>query len=187
MYNANREFMSKFELNIPDRKRLLIHKIIVVRRLKIDNDYYRVVPRDLFNESKLLFNIGRLALLLHKEQGPPGLKIEESGERFNIGLIDEGSLTITNWNFTIGEYDLLFKTTYNSKERFPLHCQFHNIEYPVFDQDGSLTKEFQRLCSILHRLSERSHRTIDQKEYDRNDQNNRNASNQKKKHNRPGK
>lgn len=61
--------------------------------------YQRVLPRDLFNESKLLKCIGQLVLLIHDGNCPNGLAFthhDEDDEPFIIRLMEDGHLTITN-------------------------------------------------------------------------------------------
>ena len=68
-----------------------------------DTNYYRVIPRDLFNEAKLLKCMGHLCLKIHDRQVPIQMKILEEDElsNFKIGLMEEGSLTITNLIITL--------------------------------------------------------------------------------------
>lgn len=62
----------------------------------MNRNYFRVLPRDLFNEAKLLKCVGRLCLLIHDRTAPESLAFEENGEPFRVALLDEGSLTIAN-------------------------------------------------------------------------------------------
>ncbi|WP_420991166.1 hypothetical protein [Chitinophaga sp. CC14] len=116
----------------------------------INNDYKRVIPRDLFNESKLLKCIGKLALLIHDGHALNGMQFEDTGAAFEIGLVSDGSLTVTNITFTINSQPLFLKTTYNSKENYPLFCVHGYDEYPVFDDNGNYTEEFMELCENIY-------------------------------------
>ncbi len=62
-------------------------------------NYQRVIPRDFFNESKLLKCMGFLALKIHECKIPNNIdiKIEENDEPFDIQLTVDGSLTIINY------------------------------------------------------------------------------------------
>lgn len=111
----------------------------------MDMLYYRVLPRDLFNEAKLLKCIGHLVLKIHDHMAPNGLRFEHDGEPFEIALIDDGHLTVTNIVFAIGDTFLLFKTAYNSKAPYPLLCEHDNIEWNVFLDSGEFDQAFVKL------------------------------------------
>jgi len=94
-------------------------------------NYNRVIPRDLFNESKLLKCIGKLTLLIHDNLAPFGLKFEHDEEPFKIGLTNCGHLKIQNITFVYSshtDFELGFKTVYNSKSNFPFK-QFRKLVY----------------------------------------------------------
>lgn len=124
-----------------------------IRATKINNmntNYNRVIPRDLFNEAKLLKCIGLLVLKIHDGLAPEGLTVYEHDDApFRIALMDEGALTITSIVFTIGEDTLTFKTTYNSKASYPLRCEYENGEQLVFDEQGNFTNEFLEFCKLF--------------------------------------
>ena len=109
--------------------------------------YTRVIPRDFFNEAKLLKCFGLLALKVLDNLTPEGMNIhiEESGESFEIDLTDDGSLFISNYETTINDIPVLFKSTYNSKSNFPFYCEYDNVEYQVFDELGNFTEEFKTM------------------------------------------
>jgi len=106
-------------------------------------NYQRVIPRDLFNESKLLKCMGQLALLIH--DGEINLKIEHNGQPFEIRQRQEdGGLYIENLKITTHQQELTLYTSYNSKENYPLlHMTPDNQEIQVFNNDGTLTNEFK--------------------------------------------
>ena len=112
-------------------------------------NYNRVVPRDLFNESKLLKCIGKLTLLMHDNLAPNGLTCLHDGEPFVIGLTDCGHLKIQNIIFSYDNFELDFKTVYNSKSNFPFYCDYDNCEYLVFDENGDFDEEFLNLLEEL--------------------------------------
>lgn len=107
-----------------------------------NSDYIRVIPRDLFNESKLLKCMGRLCVLIHDNDTPFEMNVEHNDEPFNIALTDDGSLTITNINISINDIYFNFYTTYNSKDNYPLFCGYENDEVLVFDESGKFTNDF---------------------------------------------
>lgn len=116
----------------------------------VGSNYDRVIPRDLFNEAKLLKCIGQLCLLIHdRENTPTEMSFEHNGEPFEIELLPEGSLTITNIKITIKEIECIFKTTYNSKSNYPLIVAHGYDEYPVFNDLGQFDEEFIEFCNNL--------------------------------------
>lgn len=116
-----------------------------------NTQYTRVIPRDLFNESKLLKCIGRLILLIHDNVNLPSpMSFHHDDEPFNIGLLDDGTLTITNINIWIKKKQFLFKTIYNSKSNYPLYVQDNNYtDYRVFDENGNFENEFVNFCKTI--------------------------------------
>lgn len=112
----------------------------------MDTKYKRVIPRDLFNEAKLLKCMGRLVLLIQDRFIPLQMSCVDNGEPFKIALMDEGSLTITNITITVKGRTLLFKTTYNAKSNYPLYVEHDNCDYRVFDETGEFDMEFINFC-----------------------------------------
>lgn len=106
--------------------------------------YTRVIPRDFFNESKLLKCFGQLSLKILDCGVPDGLTIaiDNNGEAFNIVLTDCGSLTISNYETTVNNVRVIFKTTYNSKSPYPFFCEYDYTDYQVFDDNGNFDDEF---------------------------------------------
>lgn len=116
--------------------------------------YERVIPRDLFNESKLLKCLGQLALLLHIYEGrwPVSLHHEdpESGFRIEQDQLT-GELECTNLVLTLdisGEI-ITLGSTYNSKEPYPLNflSEDEQTSGEVFNDDGSFADEFLKFIS----------------------------------------
>jgi len=118
----------------------------------MNKDYPRVMPRDLFNESKLLKCMGRLMLLIHDDLTPKGVKMgydERYEEPFEIALMDEGALTITNLKISVHKRIITFKTIYNRKDLYPLFAEYDYVDYTVFDDNGNWHEEFLELCNLL--------------------------------------
>lgn len=105
-------------------------------------EYIRVLPRDLFNEAKLLKCIGRLCLLIHDCTTPCEMAFTEDGKPFKIVLLEEGSLRVANIHISIKGKIFPFKTTYNSKSNYPLYLEYECCDYPVFDEEGNFDPEF---------------------------------------------
>ena len=103
--------------------------------------YRRVIPRDLFNESKLLKCLGQLSLLAHDGQAN-GLRVsfDDDGPFHIVQDDDDGGLYCSNvWIFTHDGNIVSVKTRYNSKSAYPL---VFNEYQDVFNDDGTLTEEF---------------------------------------------
>lgn len=111
--------------------------------------YQRVIPRDLFNEAKLLKCIGQLCLHIHDGLTPVKMSIEETGEPFEIGLLEDGFLCILNLNISIKDKVFTFKTTYNSKSNYPLYVEHDYCDYDVFDEKGKFTQTFIDFCNSI--------------------------------------
>ena len=112
--------------------------------------YTRVIPRDLFNESKLLKCLGRLALLVHDGQFCDLLTVDAfalEGGGFDIDLDpSRNALFCRNLPFLNGDTRLYLISTYNSKSAYPLFCVTDDDnEIPVFEEDGEVTAEFRSL------------------------------------------
>lgn len=107
-------------------------------------NYYRVIPRDLFNESKLLKCMGRLILKIHDNDNLPApMTFEHDGSPFKIAQQECGSLTITNLKIFINYKRYIFHSTYNSKSNYNLHVVDDDLgEPPVFDDNGDWDEEF---------------------------------------------
>jgi len=107
-------------------------------------NHRRVVPRDFFNEAKLLKCMGFLALRILDNQLPEGINIEisEPGEPFEIGMLQDGSLFVVNYPVTVNGEEVFMKTTYNSKDNFPMYCEIDYNDYLVFDEKGNFSQEF---------------------------------------------
>lgn len=113
-------------------------------------NYYRVSPRDLFNEAKLLKCMGKLCLYILDGLTPVEMTNSDNGKPFKIGLLDEGALTITNLTINIKSKPYLFKTTYNSKANYPLFLQTEDYEdIPVFDENGDFDTDFISFCKNI--------------------------------------
>ena len=113
-------------------------------------NYNRVIPRDFFNESKLLKCLGNLTIK-NGELGT-GIEIDENGESFDIQLSDDGILFVSNYSFELNGVDLSFGTRYNSKSNYPLVLSYCYEEVDVFDENGNYTSEFLQTISDIKTL-----------------------------------
>jgi hypothetical protein len=125
--------------------------------MRFDANYNRVMPRDLFNEAKLLKCLGRLLVLHVDERLSDECIIEHvnQGDGFVIGQdSSDGSISCTNvrmWhvmplpdNKRVRSRIYLY-TPVNSQEPYPLIFSiggFDAEELPVFDDEGNMSPEF---------------------------------------------
>lgn len=118
--------------------------------------YQRVIPRDFFNESKLLKCMGQLSLKVLDYQTPKGVEIsiDENLEPFDIQLSDSGFMFVSNYPVQVNGVEILFTTTYNSKANYPLYAWYDDEQYKVFDEDGNFHKDFIAMALCLPDLTE---------------------------------
>lgn len=106
--------------------------------------YNRVLPRDFFNEAKLLKCMGQLSLKVLDGLVPNGvfIQFDECDDPFQIDLTECGHLWIKNYKITINGVEVKLKIPYNSKQPYPLLCELDYEDTPVFTDHGVLTREF---------------------------------------------
>jgi len=118
--------------------------------------YTRVIPRDFFNESKLLKCFGQLSLKVLDDMLPENIKIhiEENGEAFQIEMdeVSEG-LVITNIKTTVNDEQVLFYTIYNSKDSYPFYCLHGSELIQVFNEHGEFAEEFISYFQNINHLT----------------------------------
>lgn len=104
--------------------------------------YQRVIPRDLFNEAKLLKCLGQVALLIH--DGPIiGARVEYEDDGFLIDRDDSsGDLFCSNFSIFVGDTPVWCGTQYNSKDPYPLMFRSEDGDGYVLDDSGQFSKEF---------------------------------------------
>lgn len=114
--------------------------------------YQRVIPRDLFNESKLLKCLGQLALIIHDgTRYPMTLEHDSCDAGFIIAQDDStGALYCDNLSLFCAGRLIGLKSPYNDKNTYPLQFNlWEGDEGPVFTDKGQLTPEFEELLNKL--------------------------------------
>lgn len=115
--------------------------------------YQRVIPRDLFNESKLLKCMGQLSLLIHEGKGirwPLTLNFGDGRDGFVADQdSDDGSLFCENLWVELGGELIHVASRYNSKDAYPLFFRRGDDEGDVFNDDGSLSNDFATFLDKL--------------------------------------
>lgn len=97
--------------------------------------YKRVIPRDLFNEAKLLKCLGQLQLLIH--DGNLKFTSDFDNEAFEICQNPlDGSLYCSNYNVYLDNEHIPLFTNYNSRENYPLFAIYKDEAYYLFDEQG---------------------------------------------------
>lgn len=108
----------------------------------------RVIPRDLFNDAKLLKCLGFLSLYIHngvdqrRFTTPPHFEIEHDGQPFNIVQDPtSGDLHCSNVKFLVHGHPIHVYTTYNSRAEFPLVAEYAGESYDVFTSVGGWNQD----------------------------------------------
>ena len=116
--------------------------------------YQRVIPRDLFNEAKLLKCMGQLALLVHDDVMQEGLNIEinYNGDAYDYDYDEgfcvyqdpnSGNIGVGNLAVRINNERYIFETRHNSKDNYPLECTVDGYEcIQVLNEQGQFDQEF---------------------------------------------
>lgn len=96
--------------------------------------YARVIPRDFFNESKLLKCLGKIQLFLMNNSK---MTVDFDNERFSIEQRDsDGALFVSNYKVSIGEDELFLFNPYNSKDNWPLMAEYCGETYYILNENG---------------------------------------------------
>jgi len=115
--------------------------------------YLRVIPRDLFNESKLLKCLGQISLLIHDGK-MKGATLEHDDSEFAGFQIeqnqDSGALYCSNLTLYVKGERIGLNSRYNSKAAFPLFFEFRDEEQPAFNDDGTLSAEFTAALETIN-------------------------------------
>src|SRR5688572_8201646 len=121
--------------------------------------FRRTIPRDLFNESKLLKCYGQLSLLIldgntdgiplqldHDDTSYPGFDVEMDGHR--------GHIYCSNLKLYLNDEIIHVGTIINSKDTYPMvYVTKDEIEGEVFDENGRLSEEFKQYLRGHHESS----------------------------------
>jgi hypothetical protein len=105
--------------------------------------YQRVIPRDFFNEAKLLNCLGKLCIAILDNQ-TNGLKLAEEFDDgpFIIEQDIDGNLSVTNYIVTLDGDPILLYAPYNNHSKYPLVGEYRGGYYDVLDDEGKLCTTF---------------------------------------------
>lgn len=106
--------------------------------------YLRVIPRDFFNEAKLLKCLG--ALQLHILDHVTSVQVEYDGEAFNVVQNpNDGSISVANYYLYLKGHSIYLYCPLNSRDNWPLQMIYRDEEYTVFDSTGKLYPTIREL------------------------------------------
>lgn len=110
--------------------------------------YQRILPRDLFNESKLLKCLGFLVLEYENKMFPNNVHIYYDGTPFNIQQDYDGNIEVVNLSIEKNDEEIRLYHPLNDKRPYPLRAEFFaGLDVRVFDDDGLFTKKFEELIN----------------------------------------
>lgn len=109
--------------------------------------YQRVLPRDLFNEAKLLKCLGQLCLQIHEGlAGNLTFEYLDPEQGFDIYQDqNSGDTYCDNLFFYLNKEIITFSSGINSRENWPLVVNCKEDIYFVFNKDGKFTEFFKQL------------------------------------------
>ena len=106
-------------------------------------NYVRVIPRDLFNESKLLKCLGQLQLYIH-DNNRMGFKVEFDGEPFDICQnVHDGSIYVRNYQVYLNNDLVTLYHPLNAKGPYPMQADYHDQTYDLFNEKGEINEALQ--------------------------------------------
>lgn len=115
-------------------------------------NYSRVVPRDLFNESKLLKCIGQLVLDI-EDRKISGVTYTHYDSQIGFEIRQDesdGSISVANIIFEANGESVRVYTPMNSREKYPLIMETLDYEeFTVFTEEGKISYD---LLEYLERL-----------------------------------
>ncbi len=115
---------------------------------------YRVMPRDLFNEAKLLKCLGMLGLECVNRQLPFGWELFHDADcsmHFNMTIDSSSGDTLSTNVYLLNDNGekIYFRTPINCREPHPLITLSGGDYCDVFGSDGKLSKEFYKLLKDM--------------------------------------
>lgn len=106
--------------------------------------YIREIPRDLFNEAKLLKCLGKLYIEAERTKSVKIEFIAHGDERFDVQQNEgDGSIFVANIEVSVAGHEVQVYTGLNSRDEWPLWAAFEDREpVKVFDDHGRFTADF---------------------------------------------
>ncbi len=101
-------------------------------------EHFRVIPRDFFNEAKLLKCLGHFEICI-MDHPLPGLEFEvhfEGGPFVVRQNQSDATLYCENYRVFLAGEELKLYTIYNSKDAYPLYGEYKGQHFLIFDERG---------------------------------------------------
>lgn len=112
-------------------------------------NYDRTIPRDLFNEAKLLKGLGFLILHIHDGVSPDGLTFEQPPPESEFDIRHDrayGDLFVFNVRVQLHGESLYLFHPYNENEGLTLSYRHNGESGYVFEDPETFTDSFISLC-----------------------------------------
>lgn len=115
-------------------------------------NYGRVLPRDFFNEAKVIGMAGKLVSAYNEGKLPKGFQVFVS-DIPKVGLTEDGDLFLDGFEGYFDGTPITLTIPYNSgkTDRFPLQATAEEIDVwsvSVFDEEGNLDEEFTEAFDV---------------------------------------
>lgn len=109
--------------------------------------YKREIPRDLFNEAKLLKQLGKIELIInHTGPNKIGLKSEWDREPFDIRQDQgDGSIFVANYHLMLDGEEIHLYNPLNAREDWPMMARYKGEDYYMFNNKGEIMPNFGKV------------------------------------------
>lgn len=110
--------------------------------------FMRVVPRDLFNEAKILSMVSKFANDVNQGKMPGGF-IGKLNKKWTVALSEDGELYISGFDLTYKgqKADLTMNYNAGKMSRFPLQITVENMDLwsvSIYDENGELDSDMEQ-------------------------------------------
>lgn len=110
--------------------------------------FYRVIPRDLFNEAKILAMVSKFTQDVNEGKMPRGF-IGKLNKKWTVALSEDGLLYISGFNLTYKGQKADLTMNYNAGKmyRFPLQITVESMNLwnvSVYDENGELNSDMNQ-------------------------------------------
>lgn len=116
--------------------------------------FHRVIPRDLFNEAKMLAMVSKFAKDVNQGKMPGGF-IGKLNKRWTVALSEDGSLYISGFDLKYKGHKADLTMNYNSGKmnRFPLQVTVEDMDLwnvTIYDENGELDSDMKQFEEALY-------------------------------------
>lgn len=114
--------------------------------------FQRVIPRDLFNEAKILAMVSKFAKDVNEGRMPGGF-IGRLNKKWTVALSEEGLLYISGFDLTYKGYEANLTMNYNAGKahRFPLQITVEDVDLwsvSIYDENGELDSDMNQFEEV---------------------------------------